>query len=163
MDLNGCLKREWFGPRFWKILHSLAEKSGVISDPVLQLDEQEAWILLIQSIPGCMPCLQCRKHFLEWIRLHPFSGVRNKKGTERREFIRSWLYNLHSNVNQRSQKEISINLEDCNRLYTAVIIEDSVKELSEMFRIGLLHSRVNHEDVEKWKRTLIRLRILYGF
>ena len=61
------LQREAWGPRFWTILHTLAECSGKQNTLIQSNDEADAWIGLIRALPGALPCALCRQHFREWL------------------------------------------------------------------------------------------------
>lgn len=162
MSVTPSFKREWFGPRFWRVLHTLAEKSGSITNPTLALDEQYAWIGLLTILPGCMPCMQCRQHYVEYFkRESSFRSIRSKSGDDRRKILREWLWNLHNKVNESNGKP-EYTIEECISTYSSINIDSDVKEIYEMLKLGLLQKRVFPDAVEKWKKAVGRLRQLYG-
>ena len=156
------LKREWFGPRLWIILHSLAERSGSVTDPVSKLDEELAWLTLLTAIPGIMPCDLCRVHYREWYVTNLPTPLKKRLGLERRDYIRKWLCNLHNAVNKRNENGIVFTSEDCIQTYSSKTIGTEISEIYEMFSLGLNSQKVIPECIDKWKAAVVRLRRMYS-
>ncbi len=156
----GLLKEAW-GPRFWRILHTFAECSGSQTNPILESDEAEAWIVFIKSQTFVMPCAVCKSHFLEWQKTNRIEKIRSQKGLFRRAFLRQWLWNCHKNVNDLNRKE-SPTLEEIELLYPKKSIEKELAELSTMFQQAITTQQLKPEDVRRWKQVVARLRIMYG-
>lgn len=57
----GVSNKKWWGPRIWRILHSLAE----VSD---RADCGPAWRVALTSTAEMLPCAVCRSHFHSHIR-----------------------------------------------------------------------------------------------
>jgi hypothetical protein len=155
------LTREAWGPRFWKILHTLAEKSGSQNTPIQSNDEADAWILLLKLQTFVMPCALCRKHFQEWHTSHRVDGLRKIMGEERQKWLREWLWGCHKRVNDLAQKE-SPDLKDLPELYSKKSIEKEFKELLTMFPAAINQQQLKLEDIHRWKASLAKLRVLYG-
>jgi hypothetical protein len=81
-----------WGPALWKLLHFSAERIGL---PVIRLphEEERLWRGLLHSLALSLPCPLCKKHYVLYDRSQPL--VFSK------ESVRSWLYHLHEQVNQR--------------------------------------------------------------
>jgi len=60
------LDRLWWGPKFWKILHTFAECSGGLQNQILRNDEADIWKILLKTQAFVMPCPRCRDHYLEY-------------------------------------------------------------------------------------------------
>jgi hypothetical protein len=155
------LQREAWGPRFWLILHSLAERSGSQSNMVLQNDEADAWIILLKSQAFVMPCPLCKTHYLEYWTSHKPDKVRSLQGLERRSFLRTWVWNAHDRVNKMAEKE-SPPIESLPTLYPQKSLDKPLKELTTMFQQALAAQQLKPEDINRWKSVIQRLRLLIG-
>ena len=153
------LSREAWGPRFWKILHTLAECSGEQSTQIQMNDEADAWHILLRVQAYVMPCALCKDHYIEWHRTHKTESLRTIHGDERRAWIRRWLWGCHNRVNLMNQK-ISPELESLPMLFPRVPIEKEMKELSTMFQLALQKQSLKAEDITRWKQTIARLRLM---
>lgn len=155
------LSREAWGPRFWEILHTLAELTGNQKTQIENNDEADAWIILIKSQAFVMPCALCKQHYLEWQKHHPFQHLRSIVGKQRQEFLRGWFWGCHDRVNQLNQKQ-SPPVTDMPLFYPKKSLEKYVKELYLMFQLALNKQQLKPEDISRWKQVLSRLRTLYG-
>lgn len=155
------LQREAWGPRFWTILHRLAERSGYQEGLILNNDEADAWIVMLKAQAFVMPCLLCKQHYQEWMSGHRFERVRQLLGDERRAFLRQWLWGCHNRVNTLNQKS-EFPLEACADVYKKASIQKEVNELYEMFKLAMTRQALKPEDVARWKQVLVRLRGMAG-
>lgn len=157
--------KEWWGPKFWAVLHTLAECSGYIQSPVISNDEADAWTILLKSQPFVMPCSLCKNHFLEFKTSRRIPNIRLLQGEARRGFLREWLWSCHSNVNMTTQKE-NIPLEELPNLYAKNNQTNNINvlygDINQMFAIALERSLLKSEDIKRWKGVVTRLRMLYG-
>jgi hypothetical protein len=154
------LLREWWGPRFWKILHTLAECSGNMNSPILANDEADYWTILLKTQGSIMPCALCRTDYNKWLLNHKIGDLRVLK-EERKNYLRTWLFNCHNGVNSRTSKPL-LEMDELLVLYKKEHIGKVVTEIYEMIRIALERSQLQYEDVNRWKNALTRLRMLYG-
>jgi hypothetical protein len=92
---------EW-GPLLWWILHTLAEKAGRQTDPLLQADEGRAWPLFVKELPGMLPCPYCRDHLQDYLRATPFALPTDPAAW--RAYVPTFFYELHEAVNARLDK-----------------------------------------------------------
>jgi len=155
------LLREWWGPRFWKILHTLAESSGSMTSPVLANDEADLWTILIKAQGFVMTCALCKNDYNNWRLTHKLVDLRTLKNGNLKNYLRTWLFNCHNAVNARNNKLVFTEKELIT-LYKKESISEPVKDIYEMFRVALERSQLQPEDVNRWKNVLTRLRILYG-
>lgn len=155
------LSREVWGPRFWKVLHTLAECSGSQPGLIQQNDEADAWTILLKAQRFAMPCTLCRDHYSSWIVGHKLVDLRVLVGEGRRSWIRSWLWGCHSNVNTSNEKG-SPDLDDLQYLYPRQSVEKEVQSLYGMFYLALEKRKLKAEDISRWKLALGRLRAMYG-
>lgn len=97
-----------WGPELWFLLHSSAERFGRPLSKRLPDDEKRIWTSLLRSLQYSLPCPLCKKHYAAYLTKHPI--------TLTREGIRTWLWNLHNEVNTRNNKPI-MGLEELIELY----------------------------------------------
>jgi Erv1 / Alr family len=155
------LLREWWGPRFWRILHTMAECSGSMSSMIMANDEADLWTILLKGQAFVMTCALCKEHYLSWYKSHRPIDLRTLKGADRRVYLRRWLLTCHNNVNTQSQKMAFLE-ENLSETYKKSSLSEPVKDIYEMFRIALERSQLKLEDVNRWKNSVIKLRMLYG-
>ena len=55
-----------WGPALWYILHTYTERLGNQQNQILSTDQRVAWINLLKSVEGVIPCARCRAHYKEW-------------------------------------------------------------------------------------------------
>lgn len=156
----GLLREAW-GPRFWKILHVLAEHSGNQTNQILSNDEVDGWMLLLKYQSLVMPCALCKQHYLEWIKQQKLDGLKELVGEQRRDWIRKWLWGCHKRVNEMNEKETPA-LETLRDMYKKQTIEKEYKELLTMFQAAFNQQQLKSEDVNRWKTGFLRLKSLYG-
>ena len=155
------LDRLWWGPKFWKILHTLAECSGGLQNQILQNDEADIWKILLKTQAFVMPCTRCKEHYLEYRLRKPIPDLRKMANQERSSFITHWLWECHMNVNSFTQKE-SPPEEELPQMYATRIIRSEVVDIVSMFSLALQRSQLQREDTQRWKMCITRLQMLYG-
>ncbi len=158
---KASLKREWWGPRFWRIFHTLAEASGGMSSPILSNDEADAWKLLLKAQTFVMPCAVCQKHFTEWKLMNRIPELRGILGMERRSWLRHWLWGCHMRVNEMNEKE-GPSEDMLPELYKKESLDEPVADLIAMFRIGIQQGTLKYDDTMLWRNAVGKLRTLYG-
>jgi hypothetical protein len=99
-----------WGPQLWIILHSSAERIGSQHLKRLPQEESRIWGGLLSSLRYSLPCPLCKKHFTEYGASHPLHTIT-------KEAVRTWLFQLHSEINTKLQRTNAITLEDISELY----------------------------------------------
>ena len=94
---------EW-GPLFWTLLHSLADRAGKQTVSMLQTDETRVWGKLLPSIGATLPCDICRNHYKEWLTENPFTIVSSIPYSSFGDWIRKLLWSLHNRINEGNKK-----------------------------------------------------------
>lgn len=146
-----------WGPCLWMILHSSAERIG--SQPLKKLPQEETriWLNLLSCLRYSLPCPQCKKHYTSYYSSTPILHVS-------KEIIRTWLYNLHCQVNLRNNKSNTISLEEITANYSkpfnfsalfSIVSEQMIKAL----RLGL----ISREDYQRSIRAFQELKGFYDF
>ena len=155
------LSREAWGPRFWKILHTMAECVGRQPTPVQMNDEADAWAILLRTQAFVMPCTLCKHHFLEFKKRKPFGDLRTIQGEMRRIWVRKWIWECHKSVNELNNKDTP-PLDELPPLYPKQSIQKELQELMGMFQFAYSKQQIKPEDTTRWRLQIARLRILYG-
>ena len=153
-------KSSW-GPKFWTILHSLAEHSGKFQDIVRKNDEANYWKQLLKYQGLVMPCAACRSHFMSAFRSMNFSEFTRLDGIERKVWIRTWIWNLHNQVNAQTQKE-PFPYEKLSETYFTKPLKEPYQTIVSMFQRATQSGQLQGEHVQMWKTTYHYLLSLYG-
>jgi hypothetical protein len=98
------LQRDTWGPALWKILHTFANKSGSITNKILENDEAYAWINVFKTLDNIMPCALCVQHYKAAVKKTNINDLLMIRGLARNTWLTEFWWNLHNNVNSRSDK-----------------------------------------------------------
>lgn len=147
-----------WGPALWMILHSAAERIGSKHLHRLPQEESRIWTGLLGSLRYSLPCPHCKKHYTIYFSSVPIMSPFTK------ESVRSWLYELHSQVNQRTEKENHITLEQISEIYGNPFnfthhFTIVATQMTQSLRIGWA-SRI---DLQRTIRFLEELKRFYDF
>jgi hypothetical protein len=152
-----------WGPTFWKVIHTLVERTGFKSDIYQDADEKHLWLFLIKLLGEILPCYQCRTHYNEYYIMNHPTSIINKTYSERRDGLRVWFYNLHLKTPKLSDCPVP-TLEELPTMYSLSVI-DIENEIKVM--VSLLTSAVNQGVVSglafynfKSKLGLLKLTLL---
>jgi hypothetical protein len=147
--------KEWWGPRIWNILHSLAELSN-------RRDCMFLWKHILRRTADILPCEACRNHFHQRIPLFRTSTFLSSE--EVRERIREFLWSAHQDVNGRLGKE-GIPKETLAAVYTQDSIHhrimSGVDELVQRFSSDNVLDRFHANMPILWKRDIQTLLHLF--
>jgi hypothetical protein len=145
-----------WGPNLWIILHSAAERIGG-SHIKLPQEELRIWAGLLSSLRHSLPCPVCKKHFTSYFLSTPVKMFNQ-------EFIRIWLYDLHCQVNDRTEKKTEITIEQIPEIYSKPF------NFSAHFRIVTEHMNralrlgwSSRDDIQKSARFFEELKRFYDF
>ena len=152
---------EW-GPPLWHILHTLAEKLGRQTHPLLIQDEARLWGQLLLQTNTILPCKLCQAHYREWRTRHSLEGVR---GTYLRDESRRWLWALHENVNEERGVQSGIDLSGVEALYSGRSAGEMQADLETLLGVLQRATQTGLLDggpVRTWKGTLGLFRRVVG-
>ena len=145
-----------WGPNLWMILHSAAERIGT-SHIKLPQEELRIWAGLLSSLRHSLPCPICKKHFTTYFLSTPVKMFNQ-------EFIRIWLYDLHRQVNDRTEKENTITIEQVPEIYSkpfnfSVHLRSVTNQMNQALRLGWS----SRDDIQKSVRFFEELKRFYDF
>ena len=118
---------EW-GPRVWSVLHGLSLRAGTVTLDLMKADEMRAWEKILVATGPMLPCEHCREHYAQWLVGNPIKPFTTLPYVEKGEWIRLWLYNLHSTVNRRLGKN-NLYMSELRDRYGTVNITEELKTL----------------------------------
>lgn len=145
-----------WGPSLWMMLHSAAERIGTLNIKLPQ-EELRIWTGLLSSLRYSLPCPICKKHFIAYLLSNPIK-------TFNREFIRTWLYNLHCQVNNRTEKKVELTIEQVSELYNKPFMFSMYfKTVVEQMKLALRLGWSSRDDIQKSIRFFEELKRLYNF
>jgi hypothetical protein len=140
-----------WGPAFWVILHSCAERIGSIRLNRLPDEESRIWLKLLQSLRYSLPCPACKQHYALYIKSHPIGHS-----------IREWLFHLHQDVNARTNKSTEWTLEQMSERYTQPFFFSEMYRLVERQLLLSIPLKIStREDVYRTLRSLNEMRRFY--
>ena len=145
---------EW-GPIVWRILHGLAEHTGRAYSKDTEI---RAWQKLFRLTAQILPCDKCNEHMAEFIIRRPltyFTVTSNLRTT-----IRTWLWDLHNEVNVRNQKPI-YPFENLSE-YSSVNIQDLLLRLDPVIKRALRIKTRGLLNYLHWCNTVKTLRAIFG-
>ena len=152
--------KEW-GPFVWSILHALGEKSGKVVYSLYEADERRAWIQLLQLTGSMLPCSECRDHYKTWLQTHPVSSLLTMPYGSIRIWIRTWLWELHENVNMRLGKP-SVEISALPDLYGPVHITMQFKLFELIEKRAIQQQGVPLNSWLSWVKHYRTLTSVYG-
>lgn len=145
-----------WGPNLWMILHSAAERIGT-SHVKLPQEELRIWAGLLSSLRHSLPCPVCKKHFTAYFSSTPVKSFN-------REFIRNWLYNLHCQVNDRTDKKVEITIEQIPEIYSKPFnFSAHFRIVTEQMNRALRLGWASRDDIQKTVRLSEELKRFYDF
>ena len=151
---------EW-GPRVWNVLHGLSLRAGTVTIEMMKADEMRAWEKILISTGPMLPCEHCRDHYAQWLLDNPVKQLQSLPYTEKGEWIRLWLYNLHSTVNRRLGKK-NLYFSELRDRYANVNYTEELKTLDALItralKVGGGTSLLKYRD---WLKHIQMVRSVY--
>ena len=146
-----------WGPHLWQILHSSAERIGSQTLKRLPQEETRIWNGLLSSLRFSLPCPQCKKHYTTYFTTRPIN-------TFSQSFFREWLFSLHQQVNERTEKPNSLTINQVHEIYSKPFCFSAhfsvvQEQMTRAIRLGWC----SRDDVLKTIRFLQELKRFYDF
>lgn len=146
-----------WGPELWMILHSAAERIGQPYLKKMAQEEARIWSGLLSSLRYSLPCPQCKKHYNEYFISKSILPIEKVN-------IRNWLFNLHSEVNRRTDKPNKITIEQIPELYSKPFhfskhLGIISGQMTQAIRLGWC----NRDDILKTIRLFQEMKRFYDF
>ncbi len=154
------MSKEIWGPPLWRLLHTLAERLGAQTIPLLATDEKRAWVNFLRAVRHCMPCMTCRTHFRDWCLRNPLE--RFMTSYVLKDDSREWLWALHEEIN-RERGVAGPALADLPVLYggrTSTDINGDYKAVMDTFRDAVQQRKMNSDAFMDFKMRFATLRAI---
>ena len=155
------ISRETWGPALWTILHTMAQKSGTIENPIITEDEAHAWTGVFKTLHNIMPCQKCSQHFRQYVNKKQISSLFIAKGYRRKDWLQEFFWELHNEVNGENQKEIFAK-EGLEKYENSPEFRDAWDLIKKMTTTGVAQNQLKLLDVKASMRFLETIKRLYG-
>jgi hypothetical protein len=155
--MDSPLNHIW-GPNLWTILHSSVERIGLPQHKKLPQEETRIWLGLLGSLRYSLPCPQCKKHFTEYFASNPIQKPIDVTN------LRVWLYNLHCQVNIKTNKSNTITIEQIPEIYSKPFnFTHHYNIVAEQMGKSLRAGWSTRDDNQRTIRFLQELKRFYDF
>lgn len=155
------LSRETWGPSLWYVLHTLARKSGELLNPVLETDEAHTWVHLMKNLEFIMPCALCANHYHKWVLKKPINEIMNTRGNRRKEWLETFWWGLHENVNERNNKPTFVK-DDLNKYDSADEFGHHYDLIKRMVSTAIQQSQLRLSSAKAGLKYLEVLKRMYA-
>jgi len=146
-----------WGPPLWTILHSAAERIGTKAFKRIPQEESRIWTGLLRTLQFTLPCPQCKKHYTAYVSTHPILSFT-------KEYLRQWLFKLHSAVNQQTHKETTMTIEHVEELYRQPFhFSKHLHTVSYQMSAALRLGWSTYEDTKRTLRLFEEMKRFYDF
>lgn len=153
---------EW-GPVFWKVLHCLSVRLGMIGDVISDTDQARAMEFLVGHLGEVIPCNECQGHAATYISAHPISwnGLR---GATLRGTVEAWLMNFHNDVRGRKGQKLEVaDLATYEATYRGCTVAPCELEvLARAAKYSIDHNIVKPASWKRWMTEFKKLRLSVG-
>ena len=161
----GPTNKYYWGPRLWRVLHTLscAPSVGRPADRVQDVDERALWSQVFKYTASIMPCTVCTGHYKDWLMTHKI--LRNVSETkDLKEFIKGELFDLHCDINATNgvRPPNPIPYTAMEERYPPYGLRSVLAELDTMFEAAKELRTINIDAVKMWKKAVDQLIIKYN-
>ena len=147
---------EDWGPFFWKILHTLAERAGKQRNPLVQADEMRYWKRFIQALPTALPCHTCRDNLNKYLAVTPFSPPTSY--VEWDQYVRTWFFSLHNYENTWLKKPLFL-FDDLATTYSnPSTLAESIAHIEFLEKNAILAGIITQPAWKRWYNEFVFLR-----
>jgi hypothetical protein len=151
--MNAPQNSVW-GPALWMLLHSSAERIGSQVRSRLPQEEIRIWAGLLSSLRYSLPCPLCKKHYTEYFASHSFT----------KETIRTWLFQLHFQINQQLNKSNEMDHEQLSAHYNQPFqYSKYCKIVEDQMILSLRQGWCQRNDLQRSFRFFEELKRFYDF
>lgn len=150
-----------WGPLLWCILHGLAEYAGTPTAAMFLEDERRLWLSFFKETGEIIPCPTCKLHYMEYLKVHPVIALKTLPHTERKNWIRTWFWELHNYVNKSLGKP-EFAFTDLSTSYKGIKLHETLARLEAPLKLAIKLTGTNQIKYIEWKRRLTMLYSIFG-
>jgi hypothetical protein len=150
-----------WGPVYWRVLHTLVERTGFKTNIYRDSDEKYPWSFILKELSNVLPCAECKQNYISYYNINNPSHIINLNFEERRNALRIWMYNLHLHTPRVSDCPTP-TLEELPSIYSLSqinIIED-MKNMFDIMNKASNQGIISGINVYNFKTKMELLRIL---
>lgn len=155
----GMPKTSEWGPLLWILLHGGIEKMGNSSVKSILEDQRREFITILRYVEAIMPCPLCRNHYHDYRSKNPIDKL-PLDPTEFKIAARTWLFDLHQEINNRNNSSWEIYLEQLPERYSSMDLNGKSSELYSVLDRALRIRLIDGENYKKFK-THYKLYLRY--
>jgi len=149
---------EW-GPNAWELLHGIAERIGNHTNKTLIRDEQNELRLTLRHFGSLLPCPKCQEHYRDWIRRS--SPNTTLYGEYLKDAVRTWIFNLHEEVNRSKESKPGITLDMLQERYKRIDLRAAATGLGSLYQRGIQGGALKPAEWKvAWKHLDYLLRFI---
>jgi hypothetical protein len=153
---------EW-GPVYWKLLHCLSVRIGLMGDVISDTDQARAMEYLVGHLVDVIPCDECQGHARTYIEAHPIRwlGLRN---STLRVAVERWLLDFHNDVRARLSQAIEVaDLAVYEAAYEGcTMAECEMEVIARAAKYAIDHNIVKPANWKRWMTEFKKLRLSVG-
>ena len=149
----------YWGPRKWKLLHTLAERIGKSGSAMADNDAAIAMNFIINNLPLVLPCHECSTHASTYLLANKFNAA-GKMGTDLQNYVRDYLFTFHNSVSGR-KSQTQITKEEYGGLYKDYVQKDS-DELRDSLRRAVFYRIIKSDNYINWAMKVHKLKLSLG-
>ena len=153
------LEVAYWGPRVWKLLHTLAERVGMSGRAIADSDAGNALNYIIQRLPEVLPCSECSTHAATYLLANKFNAS-GRIGKDLQSYVRDYLFAFHNTVRER-KGQTPFTMEEYTGLYKEYTQLDS-NELRDTLRRAVFYRIIRSELHMNWAIALHKLKLMLG-
>jgi len=151
---------EW-GPNAWKLLHGIAERIGSSKNLLMAKDEKNEIRFTLRNFASLLPCKTCQTHYREWLQKNPPEEFLKQFGDTLRNGMRTWVWQLHEDVNRRREVVSGISYESLADIYGSVNLRECALQHKSIYTRGLQLRILKPEEWNiGWKHLDLLLRFI---
>ena len=158
-DVSKITTSDW-GPLIWKILHCMAERTGLSGNRLIDADQANDFEFILVNLGNIIPCKTCQTHFRAYLISHK-PVLKGLKNDILRTTVISWLFNLHNHVRIILGQSTDLQtIEQCSVLYTGcVVTEDMVNTMHDILNYAVKLRIIRRDEFIRWMMVFNRLRL----
>jgi len=146
-----------WGPPLWHILHSAAERIGTKALKRIPQEESRIWMGILRALQFTLPCPQCKRHYTAYLVAHPVLSFT-------KEYLREWLYQLHTAVNQQTQKPNTMTIVQVEEHYGQPFhFSKHLSAVSHQMSTAVRLGWSSYEDTKRVLRFFEEMKRFYDF
>jgi len=124
-------------------------------------DEKFIWLQIFPLLPSVIPCTDCRDHLKAWMLANPITDWSLIDPAVRKEWLSTYFYRLHEDVNQRLGKP-SFEKAKLEEVYATLPFREILRQLKPFMDIAIRHSGITLVPWQRLTAHILHLSSIYG-